>query len=70
MKRSEDSLDWTSACGTGACVEVAPDGDVVYLRDSKTRREQPPISIPTHDWGVLLASIRAGDLDAPTEAAA
>lgn len=56
---NEQALDWrkSTRSNTGACLEVALDGEIVLVRDSK-RPYGPILSIPPGAWAVLLAQLR------------
>jgi hypothetical protein len=48
--------------GTGACVEVAVDGETVYIRDTKAP-EAGTLALSATSWRDLLDAAKAGELD-------
>jgi hypothetical protein len=47
----------------GACVEVAPTGDGVAVRDSKGVGEGPVLRFNRAEWVAFVQGIRAGQFD-------
>jgi hypothetical protein len=62
---NEQALDWrkSTRSDSGGCLEVALDGGIVLVRDSK-RPDGPILSISTFAWAVLLAQLRGSALPA------
>lgn len=62
---SIETLAWrkSSRCGSATCVEVAPAGEQVLMRDSKNP-DQPPIAVSAADWAGFLEAVRADDYPA------
>ncbi|GAA0793892.1 DUF397 domain-containing protein [Spirilliplanes yamanashiensis] len=61
MSPETGRLVWrrSPACGNGACVEVAFDGDRVLVRDSK-HPEREPLAFTTEEWRSFTAGVVAG----------
>ena len=59
-----DESGWRRAarCGTGACVEVAHDGDSVMIRDSKAP-DVPPQRYTREEFAAFLAAVKSGEFD-------
>jgi hypothetical protein len=58
-------LTWrtSSFCTTGACVEVAFDGDsAVVVRDSKNRLS-PSLVYTRAEWRAFVAGVKMGEFD-------
>jgi alpha-mannosidase len=57
-------LRWRKArrCNTGACVEVARDGEQILVRDSKAPQAEP-LKFTREEWDHFLAGAREGDFD-------
>jgi hypothetical protein len=55
----EQALDWRKSrrSDSGGCLEIALDGGMVLLRDSK-RPAGPILSISPRAWAALLAQVR------------
>jgi len=53
---------WTrsSRCEATSCVEVAPDGDDVLIRDSKDPKS-PVLRFTREEWIAFEAGVNAGD---------
>jgi len=64
MTKPSKHLQWrrSSSCGTNTCVEIAPDGDLVLVRDSKDP-ESPPLRFTRSEWTAFLAGARDGEFD-------
>ena len=45
----------------GGCLEVANDGDVIYIRDSKNPEQM--ITVSRADWETFLSGAKDGDFD-------
>jgi Domain of unknown function (DUF397) len=62
-----DRLRWHRSryCGSGACLEYAPAGNVVYIRDSK-QTAGPTLAMPAAAWGRFLESVGRGRIARPT----
>lgn len=60
-----DELVWYQdmRCESGACVEVAVDGDTVLLRSSKNQRAAP-VALSRDEWREFLAGAKDGIYDA------
>ncbi len=58
---AETTMEWvrSSFCSEGACVEVAPHGDLVAMRDGKDR-QGAQLRFTRSEWRGFLAGIRAG----------
>ena len=59
-----DSLDWrvSRTCDTGACVGVARQGDVIYIRN--TNDSEGPISkFTTEEWRHFRVGAKLGHFD-------
>lgn len=56
-------LAWQRArlCGNGECVEVARDGDVIVVRDSK----DPALHLryTAQEWRAFVSGVKSGDFD-------
>lgn len=54
-----DDVNWarSSFCSTNGCVEVAWVGDVIRVRDGKSRDESPTIDYTPDQWVLFLARI-------------
>ena len=57
-------MNWrkSSSSGTNGCVEVAPSGDQVAVRDSKDP-SGPVLVFTTFEWGAFLGGVRDGEFD-------
>ncbi|HEY0532538.1 MAG TPA: DUF397 domain-containing protein [Actinoplanes sp.] len=57
-------LRWQKArrCASGACVEVARDGDQILVRDSKAPLSAP-LKFTPEEWDHFLTGAREGDFD-------
>jgi hypothetical protein len=64
MTKPSNHLQWrrSSSCGTNTCVEIAREGDVVLVRDSKSP-ENPPLRFTQPEWIAFLAGARNGEFD-------
>jgi hypothetical protein len=64
MTKPSKHLQWrrSSRCGTNTCVEVARDGNVVLLRDSKSP-EVAPLEFSPSEWKAFLDGARGGEFD-------
>jgi Domain of unknown function (DUF397) len=49
-------------CESGACVEIALDGDTVLLRSSKNQRATP-VALSRDEWREFLAAAKDGIYD-------
>ena len=49
-------------CENGSCVEVAPAGDGVAMRDSKDP-DGPMLQFTRSEWAAFLGGAKAGDFD-------
>nr|WP_028848592.1 DUF397 domain-containing protein [Thermocrispum sp.]PZM94776.1 MAG: DUF397 domain-containing protein [Thermocrispum agreste] len=61
----QQSLRWrksTKSNTHGACVEVAFEGDRVYVRDSKDR-QGPVLRFTQKEWDAFLDGARKGEFD-------
>jgi Domain of unknown function (DUF397) len=61
----KSGLNWikaSSSVGTGACVELARDGDMIALRDSKNP-ETAPFRYTDREMSAFLAGAKAGEFD-------
>ena len=61
MNLETSRLVWrrSPACASGACVEVAFDGDRVLIRDSKNP-EREPLAFTAEEWHAFAAGVAAG----------
>ena len=50
----------SSRCSGGNCVEVAKDGDLYLIRDSK-RPEITPLSFTADEWVAFVQGVQAGE---------
>jgi Domain of unknown function (DUF397) len=57
-----DSLRWIRRCADHACVEVARDRDLVFMRDSKDN-DGPILTFTLEQWTAFQAAVRAGEFD-------
>lgn len=58
-------LNWRKArrsVGNGACVEVAPGGGEVFVRDSKDQNG-PLVRYPERSWHAFVARAKSGRFD-------
>jgi hypothetical protein len=60
--RSPEPRTWHS-CNNGNCVEVARQGDTVFIRDGKNP-EGPVLSFSGDEWSSFRDGVRSGDFDA------
>lgn len=59
-------MEWiraTASYGNGECVELASDGDLVLVRDSKNRVTQEPLAFTQKEWAAFLDGAKAGEFD-------
>jgi hypothetical protein len=58
----ESSLSWQRSrhCDAGSCVEAAPIGGEVAVRDSKDP-DGPVLRFTAGEWSAFLAGVRDGD---------
>ncbi|MFO7192069.1 DUF397 domain-containing protein [Thermocrispum sp.] len=64
-RMEQQSLRWrksTKSNTHGACVEVAFEGDRVYVRDSKDR-QGPVLRFTQKEWDAFLDGARKGEFD-------
>lgn len=59
--QAPENLTWYS-CNNGNCVQVAPDGDTVLIRDSKDT-QGPVLSFTRTEWERFRDAIKAGRFD-------
>jgi hypothetical protein len=64
MTKPTNHLQWSrsSRCASNGCVEVAQDGDLVLLRDSKSPGTAP-LQFTQKEWSAFLAGARDGEFD-------
>jgi hypothetical protein len=65
QNRSYQTLTWrksSRSVGNGACVEVAPSGDAMIIRDSKNP-DIPAIRFTSAEWKAFLDGAKRGDFD-------
>ncbi|WP_340557263.1 DUF397 domain-containing protein [Streptomyces sp. GSL17-111] len=59
VTRNADRLLWFkssySGSGGGDCVEVAADGDAVYVRDSKAAANGPVLRVSQDTWAAFMS---------------
>jgi Domain of unknown function (DUF397) len=60
-EKSDDTRMWrrSSSCADGACVEVANDGERIYMRDSKDL-DLPALSFDRANWKRFVDDVRDG----------
>lgn len=58
------SLNWKVSlrCNGGACVQVADDGDMIFLGDTKNQAGTV-FSCSRPQWQAFITQIKSGDLD-------
>ena len=58
------NLSWRAAryCDGGACVQVAPAGEMIVLGDSKNP-SGPILSYTRAEWETFVAGIKRGEFD-------
>lgn len=61
---SDSELIWHGGprCESGACVEVAVDGDTVLVRSSM-HPEATPVALSHDEWNVFIAGVKGGAFD-------
>jgi hypothetical protein len=64
MDAGDDTPQWrkSSYSSSGACVEVAPQRDVVLVRDTKNR-QGTVLTFAKDDFRAFVAAITAGEFD-------
>ena len=55
-------LAWRRLCESGACVEIAIQGDAVLLRSSKT--PEVVVTLTRAEWHEFVGQVKQGRLDA------
>ena len=57
-------LSWRTAlrCNGGECVQVAPKGNVIIIRDSKSP-DGPFLTYSRAEWKTFVEGVRRGDFD-------
>lgn len=61
-QRSGFAWQRAAACGSGACVEVAPDGASVAVRDSKNPAG-PILRYTLSEWDAFMQGVKQGEFD-------
>ena len=63
-QKSPSGFTWrtSSYCTTGACVEIAFDGDSVLVADSKEDRRQA-LQYTKDEWRAFIAGAKNGEFD-------
>jgi Domain of unknown function (DUF397) len=56
---------WRRVCDSGSCVEVAQEGDRVFVRRSD-HADGPWLAFSGHNWREFLEGVRAGEFDLRT----
>ncbi|OLT05015.1 hypothetical protein BJF90_20225 [Pseudonocardia sp. CNS-004] len=65
MRTTNPGLHWikaSSSVGTGACVELARDGDMIALRDSKNP-DTAPLRYTAREISAFLNGAKSGEFD-------
>ncbi len=64
MTKPTNHLQWrrSSRCASSSCVEVAQEGDLVMVRDSKNL-ETAPLKFTQKEWHAFLSGARNGEFD-------
>jgi hypothetical protein len=63
LNRYSSAFVVSSACSSGACVEVARLGqDRIAVRDSKSA-DQPPHIFTDSEWVAFVQGVKAGEFD-------
>jgi hypothetical protein len=62
MARSTECFEWRRAkgCSGGNCVEVAKDGDVYLIRDTR-HGDAVPLRFTSEEWEAFARGVREGD---------
>ena len=62
---SDGELAWyrDKRCESGACVEIAEDGDTVLLRSTRNQKAAP-VALSRDEWREFLAGAKDGAYDA------
>ena len=60
------TLNWirSSSCDSSACLLVAHDGDLTYLRDTETG---VIVKVNRPSWSAFVAGVKAGEFDREDE---
>jgi hypothetical protein len=60
------SYSWrrSTKCSANGCVEVAVEGDIVAVRDSK-QSDGAVLLYDTDEWQAFIAGVKAGEFDLP-----
>ena len=63
-KTSDHGLTWLSSptCADNACVEVAGEGEHIYVRDGKVP-DDGVLRFTRAEWDAFLTGAKAGDFD-------
>ncbi len=71
-KMNNSHLAWrkSSLCASGECVEVATDGQRVFIRDSAAPSGAPVLELIREQWGIFLRSVSVYGRDVPSPTAA
>jgi Domain of unknown function (DUF397) len=69
VPQPEEKLKWrqSSLCGSGACLEVAEDLELIHIRDAKDPAG-PHLTISPPVWRSFIHGIKTGRYDAPSAA--
>jgi hypothetical protein len=61
---SRDELVWHrgARCESGACVEIAEDGNTVLVRSS-VHPAVPPTTLSRDEWNSFIAEVKDGSFD-------
>jgi hypothetical protein len=64
MSEPTNEVMWrrSSRCGSGACVEMSSDSEVVYLRDAKDP-SGPQLTFSHETWRAWIAGLKDDDVD-------
>lgn len=50
-------------CGIGVCVEVAMNGPLIAVRDSKLGSDSPILTFDRAEWGAFIQAAKSGQYD-------
>lgn len=61
---SQDGLSWRTArsCNGGACIQVAPSGEMIVIGDTKNPRG-PVLTYTQEEWAEFVIGVKQGDFD-------
>jgi hypothetical protein len=58
-----DPANWTMACASNACVEVASEGGRVFMRATALPARDKWLDLDREEWSDFLAAAKAGGFD-------